>query len=162
MDSQADSTDPKVIEGEIVDPASIPRGTGLYKRGEHPNALAQLRRGAAPTFTKENAVEMARRSTMKRSANRATVLELLRTLVLCDDRGDTKIYLDVMRKHPFLSAYVGVLEHEDPRVRAEWAEKILDRVVGKPKQQTEITGVDSGPLWMTIQATAVQHGPDPI
>ena len=67
-----------------------------------------------------------------------------------------------MRKHPVLSNYVDVLEHEDPRVRAEWTEKIMDRILGKPKQATELTGSDGGPMWMQIQAVAMSQGEDPI
>jgi hypothetical protein len=134
-----------------------------YSRGMSPASRANLKpRPAGPPFVSSNAAEMQRRSVIKRNANKMKIMELLRTLVLTEDRDDAKLYLDVMRKHPFLSAYVGVLEHEDPRVRAEWAEKILDRILGKPKQQTEITGADSGPLWMQIQAVALNSGPDPI
>ena len=41
---------------------------------------------------------------------------------------------------------VVVSEHDDLAAMMNAAERMLDRVHGKPKQQTEITGADGGPV----------------
>lgn len=58
-------------------------------------------------------------------------------------------YFDALRGAVLHAAYEGevfVSDHPDVAARIAAAEKLLDRVYGRPRQVTEVTGEDGGPI----------------
>ena len=49
-----------------------------------------------------------------------------------------------------IATLIKQLDHEDAKIAAFAAEKLLDRGVGKPVQQHEVGGADGGPLIVEI------------
>jgi hypothetical protein len=58
----------------------------------------------------------------------------------------TKVDGGGVKVHSSFQGEVYVSEHDDLGAMLDVAEKLLDRVYGKPKQSTELTGADNGPI----------------
>lgn len=60
-------------------------------------------------------------------------------------------YIDAITDH---MAKIASDKSTDPQVRLAYIKEIADRTEGKPKQQTELTGKDGGPIEVSNLTTA--------
>ena len=130
-----------------------PKPVEVKKKGRsgiHPNTRAHHFKPGNPTrITKENARAMRARRTLLETTSAPKVL---RALVTSETQFDAKAALDAMMGHPLLAPIAAAIQSDDVRLGSETAFRTLERIIGKPVQTTEITGLDGGPLWMQIQA----------
>lgn len=73
-------------------------------------------------------------------------------LTIVPNEGGAKIYGESKE------GAIRMTEHDDLGAHIAAAEKLLDRIYGRPKQATEITGADGGPVTFADLAKAASGG----
>lgn len=88
-------------------------------------------------------------STVSSWANKAAVRRVIELL-----QADTRqAAITILAEKAAEAAMVKVagLESADPRIRQDAASEVLDRVLGKPMQKSEVTGKDGEPLYKAYE-----------